>query len=117
MDVMTTEQNEEMSKIVFGSNHMLALMAEIARAEDGRFSTPALVAATGLPTSTVHTLLMRLKRGGFVRRTGELAPDRVAIYERRIHPTWEYALRLEADADAKAAGTLALQWATEPRTA
>ena len=117
MDVRATEQDEEMSKIVFGSNHMLALMAEIARAGDGRFSTPALVAATGLPTSTVHTLLMRLKRGGFVRRTGELAPDRVAIYERRVHPTWEYALRLEADADAKAAGTLALQWATEPRTA
>ena len=114
---MTTEQNEELSKIVFGSNHMLALMAEIARAEDGRFSTPALVAATGFPTSTVHTLLMRLKRGGFVRRTGEVTADRVAIYERRVHPTWDYALVLEADADAQAAGTLAFQWSSELRTA
>ena len=115
MDVMTTEQNEELSKIVFGSNHMLALMAEIARSEDGRFSTPGLVAATGFPTSTVHTLLMRLKRGGFVRRTGEVTSDRVAIYEREIHPTWEYALRLEADADARAAGTYARQWPTDQR--
>ncbi|HBS07184.1 hypothetical protein NH287_13190 [Microbacterium sp. CnD16-F] len=113
MDVMTTEQNVELSKIVFGSNHMLALMAEIARSEDGRFSTPGLVAATGFPTSTVHTLLMRLKRGGFIRRTGEATSDRVAIYEREIHPTWEYALRLEADADALAAGTYARQWPTE----
>lgn len=107
---MTTEQNEELSKGVFGSGHMLALMAEIARSESGKFSTPALAAATGLPTSSIHTLLARLKRANLIRRTGEVTPDRIALYERRVHPTWEYALRLEADADALAAGTLDVEW-------
>jgi len=112
---MTTEQIEELSKGVFGSGHMLTLMAEIARSETGKFSTPALAASTGLPTSSIHTILSRLKRANLIRRTGEVTADRIAIYERRVHPTWEYALQLEADADAQAAGTLALHWSSEPR--
>lgn len=114
---MTSEQNEELSKLAFGSNHMLALMVEIAKSPDGRFSTPGLVAATGLPASTIHALLVRLKRMRLVRRTGEVTPDRVAIYQRAVHPTWDYALRLEADADALATGTFTPLWDIEPRTA
>ena len=110
MDVMTTEQNEEMSKIVFGSNHMLALMAEIARSPDGKFSTPSVATATGLSTSTIHALLKRLKQLGLVRRTDEVTPERIRIYQRAVHPTWDYALRLEAEADARAAGTFTNQW-------
>lgn len=117
MTAMTTEQSEELSKTIFGSNHMLAVMAEIARSTDGRFSTPALVAATSLPTSTVHTLLMRLKRGGFVRRTGEVTSDRVAIYERLADLTWDYALHLESFADELATGTYAKHWPTEQQPA
>lgn len=101
---------------MFVSDHMLAVMAAIARAEDGMFSTPALVDATGLPVSTVHALLTRLKRGHFVRRS-RVDADRVAIYERAIHPTWEFALYLEAEADAIAAGTFKPVWATEQVTA
>lgn len=114
---MTTEQIEELSKGVFGSGHMLTLMAEIARSETGKFSTPGLASSTGLPTSSIHTVLARLKRTNLIRRTSEVTAGRIAIYERRVHPTWEYVLQLKADADAQAAGTLALHWASETRDA
>ena len=58
----------------------------IERCDGSEFSTPALVATTGLPTSTVHCLLSRSKRAGFIRRTGIVTPERVALYERRPHP-------------------------------
>lgn len=112
---MTTEQIEELSKGVFGSGHMLTLMAEIARSETGKFSTPELASSTGLPTSSIHTVLARLKRTQLIRRTGEVTGERIAIYERRVHPTWAYALQLKADADAQASGTLALHWPSEAR--
>ena len=110
VETVPTEQSEELSKLAFGSNHMLALMAEIARSSDGKFSTPSVSAATGLSTSTIHALLKRLKQLGLVRRTDEVTPDRVRIYQRAVHPTWDYALRLEAEADARAAGTFTIQW-------
>lgn len=110
MSTVTNEQSEEMSKLAFGSNHMLAVMAEIARSSDGRFSTPSISSATGLPASTIHALLKRLKQLGLVRRTDEVTSDRIRIYQRAIHPTWEYALRLEAEADARAAGTFTIEW-------
>jgi SOS-response transcriptional repressor LexA len=78
---------------------MLALMAEIARSPDGRFSTPSVATAT-LSTSTIHALLKRLKQLGLVRRTDEVTPERIRIYQRAVHPTWDYALRLE-EADAR----------------
>ncbi len=99
---MPSEQSEELSKLAFGSNHMLALMAEIARSPDGKFSTPSVATATGLSTSTIHALLKRLKQLGLVRRTDEVTPERIRIYQRAVHPTWDYALRLEAEADARA---------------
>lgn len=110
METVPSEQSEELSKLAFGSNHMLALMGEIARSPDGKFSTPSVATSTGLSPSTIHALLKRLKQLGLVRRTDEVTADRVRIYQRAIHPTWDYALRLEAEADARAAGTFAPEW-------
>lgn len=110
VETVPSEQSEELSKLAFGSNHMLALMAEIARSPDGKFSTPSVATATGLSTSTIHALLKRLKQLGLVRRTDEVTPERIRIYQRAVHPTWDYALRLEAEADARAAGTFTIQW-------
>ena len=110
METVPSEQSEELSKLAFGSNHMLALMAEIARSPDGKFSTPSVATATGLSTSTIHALLKRLKQLGLVRRTDEVTPERIRIYQRAVHPTWDYALRLEAEADARTAGTFTIQW-------
>lgn len=87
----------EVSMAIFGSRHMLTILAEIARSSTGRFSLPALAASTGLPTSSIHVVLSRLKRVSLVRRTRDLGAERVAIYERRSHPTWAYALHLEAE--------------------
>lgn len=110
-------QHEDLSKYLFGSSRMLAVMVEIERSEAGEFSTPGLVSATGLPTSTVHSLLTRLKRAGFVRRTGTVTADRVALYERRPHPLWETVRLIEEEADALSSGAVTDVWRPTHRSA
>lgn len=105
-----TVQQEDLSKYVFGSNHMLAVMVEIGRSPNGEFSTPQIASATGLPMSTTHSLITRLKRAGLVRRTGEVTPDRVALYERRSHSVWRTAQDIDSEAEALRAGTLTDLW-------
>ena len=89
---------------------MLAVMAEIGRAVDGRFSAPQLSSATGLPASTIHNLITRLKRAGLVRRTGEVTSERVAMYERRPNLLWDAATVIETEADALQSGTITDLW-------
>jgi len=103
-------EHRDVSKNLFGSSHMLAVMATIGRAEDGRFSAPQVSGATGLPASTIHNLITRLIRAGLVRRTGEVTPDRVAMYERRPSLVWETAVAIEGEADALQSGTITDLW-------
>lgn len=110
-------QHEDLSKYLFGSSRMLAIMVEIERCEGGEFSTPGLVSATGLPTSTVHSLLTRLKLAELIRRTGTVTSDRVALYERRPHPLWEAVRFIEEEADAVSSGTVTDVWVSAPRSA
>lgn len=106
-------ENEELSKYVFGSSHMLTVMAAIDSAGSDTFSAPSLIEATGLPQSTVHALLTRLKRAGLVRRTGDASSARIAHYERAVHPAWAFARRLEADARSRSVGQQPMQWASD----
>lgn len=92
--------DEDLSKYIFGSSHVLSILVEIGRSPSGEFSAPQLIAATGLSQSTVHSLVTRLKRAGLVRRTGEVSAERVAIYERSNHPIWEFAQYVKDEADA-----------------
>lgn len=105
-----TAQSEELSKYIFGSSYMLAVLIEIARAADGQFSTPQLVTSTGLSQSTVHAQITRLRRAQLVRRSGGPAVDRIAIYERRDHPIWELALSIEHEFDLMSARGLTDPW-------
>lgn len=99
-----------MSKYLFGSTHMLAVMAAISRSVDGQFSAPQVANATGLPASTVHSLITRLRRAGLVRRTGEITSDRVAMYERRQNPIWDAASVIDTEADALQSGAVTDLW-------
>lgn len=112
-----TDQHEELSKYVFGSAHMLAVLAAIEEGGHAPFSTPSLMESTGLSQSTVHALLTRLKRAGFVRRTANVTTDRVAFYERAVHPVWAFARRLEDDARSRTVGDQPMQWESELQSA
>ena len=105
-----TLQHGELSKNLFGSTHMLAVMAEVDRSVDGQFSAPQVSASTGLPASTVHSLFMRLRRAELIRRTGEVTAERIAIYERRPSPVWGAASAIATEADAVQAGTVKDLW-------
>lgn len=97
-------ENEEPSKYVFESSHMLTVMAAVELAGSDTFSAPSLMEATGFPQSTDNALLTGLKRAGLVRRTGDAGSARTAHYERAIHPAWEFARRLEANAQSRSVG-------------
>jgi len=103
-------QREEFSKYLFGSSAMLAVMAQIARSEDGRFSVPQLIEDTHLPSSTVNNALSRLKKAGLVRRTGEISSDRVIIYERRPISVWAAAEELDKEARRIGTGYVTDDW-------
>lgn len=103
-------EHKDVSKNLFGSSHMLAVMAAIGRTDDGRFSAPQVAGATGLPASTIHNLIARLTRASLVRRTGEVTPDRVAMYERRPNPVWQTVVAIESEADALQSGTITDLW-------
>lgn len=112
-----SQRYEELSKYAFGSTHMLAVMLEISKAADGQFYVATLIENTGLPSSSVHAVLTRLKRAGLIRRTGTITGDKIAIYERRAHPFWNLAEVF--DAEVKQLGPLPLTdvWQQEDRTA
>lgn len=99
VDELMQRQREEVSKGVFGSAHMLAILVEISRSHDGRFTAPAVISGTQLPPSTVHAMLNRLKRISYVRRTDELTSDRLVVYQRLPHPIWEFARFVDRQVD------------------
>ena len=80
---------KHLSKSLFGSNHMLALMTEIADAEGGSFSIPLLSERTGLPASTVHHHLARLKEAGLVQQGARVPGDRVVRFLRTENRIWD----------------------------
>lgn len=116
-EVNVSAENEELSKYIFGSAHMLTLMAAIDLAGKDAFSTPSLMETTGLSQSTVHSLLTRLKRAGLIRRIGDVSSERIVKYERAIHPAWSFARRLQSDAQSRSAGEQPMQWESDLQTA
>lgn len=110
---LTEDDFEDLSKYLFGSTHMLAVMLEVSRSSDGYFTGPQVSAATGLPASTVHALVTRLKRARLVRRTGSTTSERVAIYERRAHPYWDVARFIERESQVGAPGGRDARWVRE----
>ena len=117
IEVSVSAENEELSKYIFGSAHMLTVMAAIDLAGKDTFSTPSLMGATGLSQSTVHSLLTRLKRAGLIRRVGDVSSERIVNYERAVHPAWSFARRLEADARSRSVGQQPMQWESDLQTA
>lgn len=110
MNAVSQRQREAVSKGVFGSAHMLAIMVEVSRSPDGRFTAPTIIASTQLPPSTVHAMLNRLKDINFIRRTPERTPDRLAIYERRAHPIWDTVRFMDHEVDVIGDGHLKDYW-------
>ena len=86
---------EELSKFVFGSSHMLAIIAEIASAEEGRFSIPSLSQSTGLAPSSVHNQLERLKSAQLVKQDGRMPDGRTLMFKRAEVPFWHAVAQLD----------------------
>lgn len=87
----------ELSKAVFGSEHMLTVMSQIAQAPDTTFSAPVIERSTGLAGSIVHGLLARLKRAGLVQVVGRVEGERTLAYQRRDHLVWQAASQLTSE--------------------
>lgn len=87
-----------LSKAVFGSEHMLAIMTAIAATPDAAFTAPAVESATALAGSVVHGMLGRLQRAGLVRVIGRVPGERTLAYERRAHLMWDAAAQLRSEA-------------------
>jgi DNA-binding transcriptional ArsR family regulator len=96
------ESTMQLSKFVFGSNHMLALMLEIANADAGAFSIPILTERTGLPASTVHHHLARLKGAGLIRQVKRVPGERVVTFLRVENRIWDGVKDLDAGKLARA---------------
>lgn len=87
-----------LSKAVFGSEHMLAIMAQIAGSPGAGFTAPSIEATTGLAGSVVHGMLGRLRRAGLVNVVGRVDGERTLAYERRDHLLWQAATQLTSEA-------------------
>ena len=87
----------ELSKAVFGSEHMLSVMWQISQAPDATFNAPAIERATGLAGSIVHGMLARLKRAGLIEVVGHLEGERTLAYQRRDHLVWQAASQLTSE--------------------
>jgi hypothetical protein len=94
----TPVRTAAVSKAVFGSEHMLAIMTEIAQAPTAGFTAPVLEATTGLAGSVVHGMLGRLRRAGLVSVIGRVRGERTLEYERRDHTLWQAATQLTSEA-------------------
>ncbi len=94
---MTVVEMPTLSKAVFGSEHMLAIMREIAEAPGAEFTAPVLEAATGLAGSVVHGLLGRLRRADLIDVTGRVVGERTLAYKRREHLLWQAAVQLTSE--------------------
>jgi hypothetical protein len=94
----TLVRTAAVSKAVFGSEHMLAIMTEIAQAPEAEFTAPAIEAMTGLAGSVVHGMLSRLRRAGLVTVVGHVRGQRTLEYERRDHVLWQAATQLTSEA-------------------
>ena len=86
---------EELSKSVFGSSHMLAVITEIAKAPEGEFSIPLLSRSTGLAPSTIHNQLERLRAAQLVKQDGRMPDGRTVMFKRREVPFWHAAALLD----------------------
>ncbi len=91
------ERAPEHSKAMFGNSHMLAVMLFIANHDDPQFSTPQIVAATGVDNTLVHPLLARLKKGEIIDQIGHVPGERTLLFRRRDSPYWDLVRRVAED--------------------
>lgn len=81
--VVSVAEDQELSKALFGSSHMHAVIVAINNIADDEFSAPQIMERTGLAASSVHTLIVRLVRAGLIIRSGALPGERTMLYRRR----------------------------------
>ena len=82
---------------MFGNSHMLAVMLFIANLDEPQFSTPQIVAATGVDNTLVHPLLSRLIKGEVIDRIGRVPGGRSLLFRRRASPYWDLVRRVAAE--------------------
>ncbi|CAM5531588.1 hypothetical protein [Leifsonia shinshuensis] len=105
---------EELSKCVFGSQHMLEVLLAIDRVAkaDNSFELSLVLeslTADGISTSSAQTVIARLKRAALIRRLPR-AGVKQALYERRPQPIWGAVRVFHAELQALGAGRLEELW-------
>jgi hypothetical protein len=81
--VVSVAEDQELSKALFGSSHMHAVIVAINDIAEDEFSAPQIMDRTGLAASSVHTLIVRLVRAGLIIKSGALPGERTMLYRRQ----------------------------------
>ena len=75
-------EDRELSKALYSSSHMHAVVVAIDAIDAGDFSAPEVASITGLAASSVHVLITRLIRIGVIERAGGLPGERTVLYRK-----------------------------------
>lgn len=88
---------QELSEVVFGQRHRLALMAAIAQSEDGIVNPSQLAETLAIRAqSSIQEPLKRLVKAGLITRISGL--EGRVYYRREDSQAWDFALELLARA-------------------
>jgi len=85
------------SKLLFGNSHLLEMAALIAETSVD-LRAQEFERRMGLVPSTVHRSLMRLSSANLLLRLDREPGEREQRYAKVMHPFWDAALSLRADA-------------------
>lgn len=80
--VRSVLENRELSKALYGSTHMHAVIVALDSIDGDEFSAPEIASITGLAASSVHVLISRLIRVGVIARVGGLPGERTVLYSK-----------------------------------
>lgn len=92
--VTSVARDQELSKALFGSAHMHAVIVAISEIDANDFSAPQIMELTGLAASSVHALITRLLRAGLIAKSGGLPGERTVLYRREETNALEALARL-----------------------
>lgn len=94
---MSIDLVAERSKLLFGNAHLLDVAALIACTDDD-VRAQEFERSLGLVPSTVHRALARLSSANLLVRLARDPGEREQRYAKVVHPFWDAALTLRADA-------------------
>lgn len=80
--VRTVLDDRDLSKALYGSSHMHAVVVAIDSTDTDEFSAPEIASITGLAGSSIHVLISRLIRIGVIERAGGLPGERTLLYRK-----------------------------------